>query len=213
MWVTRLSIVDWVYSKTQTLLATLRFQIQPRKRSLVYLWKPNICPSSVGCARSKPLSYSSTESEIVSLDAGLRMEVIPALSIFWDVVIEVLRSANDTARQSKLAQGNLCATGDHSVIKHKTNTPTEKRKREVEQLSAVNYVHTSTHSSQGESQLYIFEDNEAVIKMIIKGRSPTVRRVCRTHRVALDGLFEQNRLGTVDPNQICGHQKNKLLTF
>ena len=36
--------------------------------------------------------------------------------------------------------------------------------------------------------LYIFEDNEAVIKMIIKERSPTMRHVSRTHRVVLDCL-------------------------
>ena len=39
--------------------------------------------------------------------------------------------------------------------------------------------------------LYVFEDNEAVIKMIIKGRSPTMRHVSRTHRVALDWLFDR----------------------
>ena len=39
--------------------------------------------------------------------------------------------------------------------------------------------------------LFIFEDNEAVIKMIRKGRSPTMRHVSRTHRVALDWLFER----------------------
>ena len=33
---------------------------------------------------------------------------------------------------------------------------------------------------------FVFEDNEAVI---IKGRSPTMRHVSRTHRVALDWLF------------------------
>ena len=36
-----------------------------------------------------------------------------------------------------------------------------------------------------------FEDNEAVIKMIIKGRSLTMRHVSRTHRVALDWLFDR----------------------
>ena len=41
----------------------------------------------------------------------------------------------------------------------------------------MNTVFTNSHSSQGESQLYIFKDNEAVIKMIIKGRSPTMRHV------------------------------------
>ena len=47
------------------------------------------------------------------------------------------------------------------------------------------------NSSRKEALLYIFEDNEAVIKMIIKGRSPTMRHVCRTHRVALDWLFDR----------------------
>ena len=37
----------------------------------------------------------------------------------------------------------------------------------------------------------IFEDNEAVIKMIIKARSPSMRHVSRTHRVALDWFFDR----------------------
>ena len=40
----------------------------------------------------------------------------------------------------------------------------------------------------------MFEDNEAVIKMIIEGRSPTMRRVSRTHRAALDWLFDRINL-------------------
>ena len=38
---------------------------------------------------------------------------------------------------------------------------------------------------------------QAVIKMIINGRSPTMRHVSRTHRVALDWLFDRINL---DPN-------------
>ena len=40
-------------------------------------------------------------------------------------------------------------------------------------LSNVDQVPSNAHLSEKESQLYIFEDNEAVIKMIIQGRSPT----------------------------------------
>ena len=40
------------------------------------------------------------------------------------------------------------------------------------------------------AMLYIIEDNEAVFQMIIKGRSPTMRHVSRTHSVALDWLFD-----------------------
>ena len=42
--------------------------------------------------------------------------------------------------------------------------------------------------------MYVFEDNEAVIKMIVKGRIPTMRHVSRTHRVALDWLFDRINL-------------------
>ena len=45
-----------------------------------------------------------------------------------------------------------------------------------------------------EALLYVFEDNEAVIRMINKGRSPTMRHVSRTHRVALDWLFDRINL-------------------
>ena len=44
------------------------------------------------------------------------------------------------------------------------------------------------------AMLYVFDDNEAVIKMIIKGRCPTMRHVSRTHRVALDWLFDRINL-------------------
>ena len=50
--------------------------------------------------------------------------------------------------------------------------------------------------SHQEAFVYVFEDNEAVIKMIIKRRSPTMRHVSRTHRVALDWLFDRI---TLDP--------------
>ena len=43
------------------------------------------------CKKRTSISHSSTESEIISLDAGLRMDGLPALDL-WDVVIEVLGS-------------------------------------------------------------------------------------------------------------------------
>ena len=52
----------------------------------------------------------------------------------------------------------------------------------------------TSNSSHQEALLYVFEDNAAVIKMIIKGRSPTMRHVSRTHRVALDWLFDRINL-------------------
>ena len=53
-------------------------------------------------------------------------------------------------------------------------------------LDHIDLVPSNIQSSRQEALLYVFEDNEAVIKMIIKGRSPTMRHVSRTHRVALE---------------------------
>ena len=163
----------------------------------MYFWKQNNCRTQ----KKTSVSYGFTESAIISLDAGLRMDGLLALDL-WDMVIEMLRSTNNNAQPTQTSHQETGA-----VLDSKTKTQHVKRKQKDEQLSEVDYVPTNTHSSQGESQLYIFEDNEAVIKMIIKGRSPTMRRVSRTHRVALDWLFDRINSEPKNPNQIHRHQK------
>ena len=61
-------------------------------------------------------------------------------------------------------------------------------------MKDIDAVLSNVQSAHHEALLYVFEDNEAVIKMIIKGRSPTMRHVSRTHRVALDWLFDRINL-------------------
>ena len=61
-------------------------------------------------------------------------------------------------------------------------------------LNNVDRVPSNVQFSDQEILLYVFEDNEAVIKMIIKGKSPTVGHVSRTHRVAVDWLFDRINL-------------------
>ena len=61
MWETRHSIVDWVCSKTQTLLEILRTQNQPLEVSCVFLEVEHLF-QSVGYARSKLLSRTDPQS-------------------------------------------------------------------------------------------------------------------------------------------------------
>ena len=61
-------------------------------------------------------------------------------------------------------------------------------------MQDIDSVPSNVQSVSREALLYVFEDNVAVIKMIIKGRSPTMRHVSRTHRVALGWLFDQINL-------------------
>ena len=57
-------------------------------------------PRSWMCKKQTSVSHSSTESEIISLDAGLRMDGIPALCL-WDLIVKVLHGnthQNDQVR-------------------------------------------------------------------------------------------------------------------
>ena len=45
-------------------------------------------PISWMCKKQTAVSHSSTESEIISLDTGLRLDGLPALE-FWDLIVSV----------------------------------------------------------------------------------------------------------------------------
>ena len=151
--------------------------------SLAYLWKQNIRSYKLDVYKGKVLSRTVPQNPRSFLDNGLRMDGLLA-PYLWDMVIEVLRPSNNTVQPNHNGIKKTCARPN-------PKTPTDKRRQKVDQLSDVDYVPTNTHSSRDESQLYIFEDNEAVIKMIIKGRSPTMTHVLRTPRVGLDWLFDR----------------------
>ena len=50
------------------------------------------------CKKQTSVSHCSTESEIISLDAGLRLDGIPALDL-WDLIVEVLGKTNQSHKE------------------------------------------------------------------------------------------------------------------
>ena len=70
------------------------------------------------------------------------------------------------------------------------------------ELFHIDNVLSNVRLSRSMAVLYVFEDNEALIKMITKGRSPTMRHVSRTHRVSLDWLFDRINLDPQDSNTV-----------
>ena len=52
------------------------------------------------CKKQTSFLHSSTEAEIISLDAGLRMDGI-LRSLFWDLVIAVFHSVPNKIEQPK----------------------------------------------------------------------------------------------------------------
>ena len=146
-------------------------------------------PISWMCKKQTSVSHSSTESEIISLDAGLRLDGIPALDL-WDLVVLVLGNIIQT--HDRTGQQVVNCDRDHGHNKRSQGM--------INVLNTIDGVPSNVQFSHQEALFYVFEDNEAVIKMIIKGRSHTMRHVSRTHRVALDWSFDRINL---DPkNQI-----------
>ena len=137
-------------------------------------------PISWMCKKQTAVSHSSTESEIISLDTGLRLDGLPALEL-WDLIVSVLESVSQISDR----------IGRPVNVDVKRN---QKSQGKINVMENIDYVPSNVQSSRQEALLYVFEDNEAVIKVIIKGRSPTMRHVSRTHRVALDWLFDRINL-------------------
>jgi hypothetical protein len=97
--------------------------------------------------------------------------------MLWDVVVRVFQRPS----------------GQH-VVSNKQLQVTQIRDADsamYDVLANVDYVPCTIPLSKGNGKIVCFEDNEAVIKMTIKGRSPNMRHVQRTHRVNLDWLFER----------------------
>ena len=135
-------------------------------------------PVSWMCKKQTAVSHSSTESDIISLDAGLRLDGIPALDL-WNLIVSFLAITIQTTERRR-----------RPVITDKSQTSQGK----TNLLNYFDCVPSNVQSSHQEALLFVFEDNEAVFKMIIKGRSSTMRHVSRTHRVALDWLFDRINL-------------------
>ena len=130
-----------------------------------------VVPTSWVCKKQTAVSHSSTESEIMSLHTGLRLDGLLALEL-CNRFVSVL--------------GNVPRVSDRSGKLESDDHKHHKSHNKIDVMKDIDAVSSNVQSARQEALLYVLEDNEAVIDMIIKGRGPTMRHVSRTHRVALD---------------------------
>ena len=102
-------------------------------------------PISWMCKKQTSVSHSLTEAEIISLDAGSRMDGIPALDL-WD-----FNKSKDQESQGNLSRITTLHMKNQNSTKHADLD-----------LSAQNHVSSYVRFSQFGAMLYVFEDNEAV---------------------------------------------------
>ena len=95
-------------------------------------------PISWMCNKQTSVSHSSTESEIISLDAGLRLDGIPALDL-WELIVLVL--GNTTQNHDKTVKPVVCRDKNHVQFNF---------------LNNVDLVPSNVQFSHQEALLYVF---------------------------------------------------------
>ena len=173
MWETLVNNADWDCFRTSDFAGGLKDSKSTSGGILCILGSHTFVPISWMCKKQSSVSHSSTESEIISLDTGLRLDGLFAMEL-WDLIVSVFGNI------SHVSDG----TGQPANGKNKSYN-------KFDVMKDIDSIPSNVQSASREALLYVFEDNEAVIEMIMKGRSPTMRHVSRTHRVALDWLFDR----------------------
>ena len=89
MWEILSNNTDWDCFKTLTSREILKIQNPLLEEHCAFFGSHTFVPISWMCKKQTAVSHSSTESEIISLDTGLRLDGLPALEL-WDLIVSVL---------------------------------------------------------------------------------------------------------------------------
>ena len=98
-------------------------------------WKSYICSNKLEVQEQTSVSHTSTESEIISLDAGLRLDGIPALDL-WDLIVSVLGNTtqnHDRTERPVVNTSEICSP-PHTVHKRKQS------RRVINDLDNVDFI-------------------------------------------------------------------------
>ena len=110
--------------------------------TLCIFGSPTFVPISWMCKKQTSVSHSSTESEIISLDAGLRMDGIPALDL-WALIVTVLHR---NTHQNDQVRGDPCT---NLVRARPHKLPTRKKSHGmIVDRDNVDFISTNVHSSR-----------------------------------------------------------------
>ena len=143
MWVILQNNADWDCFKTPILLEILRIQNQLRAEHCAFFGSRTFVPISWMCKKQTSVSHSLTESEIISLDTGLRLDGLPALEL-WDLIVSVF--------------GNFSHVSDGPGQPVNGKNKSYNKNDVVHDIDA---VPSNVQSASQEALLYVFEDNSS----------------------------------------------------
>ena len=92
------------------------------------------------CKKQTAVSHNSTESEIISLDTGLRLDGLPALEL-WVLIVSVLGNVSRVSDRS--------GKPNNDVHKHR------KSQKNIDVMQNIDSVPSNVQSSRQEALLYV----------------------------------------------------------
>ena len=192
MWEILPNNADWDCFKTLTLREILKIQNPLLEEHYAFFESHTFVPISWMCKKQTAVSHGSTESEIISLDTGLRLDGLPALE-FWDLIVSVL--------------GNVSRVSDRWGQPESDVHKRHKSQKKIDVMEDIDSVPSNVQSACQDALLFELEDNEAVIKMIIKGKKPHNETCFQNPQSCSRSVVRSNQSGFQNPNQIHRHQK------
>ena len=151
MWETLPNNAGWDCFKTPILQEILRIQNLLRVEHCAFLEVIRLFQLGWMCKKQTSVSHSSTESEIISLDAGLRLDGIPAHDL-WDLIVSVLGNTtqnHDGTGRPVVNKREACSP-PHTIHKRKQS------QRVINDLVSVDFIPSNVQSSHQEALLYVF---------------------------------------------------------
>ena len=140
MWVILLNNADWDCFKTLTSREILKIRNPLLEEHCAYSEVIHFFPISWMCKKQTAVSHSSTESEIISLDTGLRLDGLPVLEL-WDLIVSVFGSVSQISDR----------TGQPDNDVHKRH----KSQQRINVLKNIDSVPSNVPSSRQEALLYV----------------------------------------------------------
>ena len=120
MWEILPNNADWDCFRILILREILEIQNPLLEEHCAFFGSHTFVPISWMCKKQTSVSHSSTESEIISLDTGLRLDGLPALEL-WDLIVSVFGSTtqnHDRTGRPVASSSEICSP-PHTIHKRK----------------------------------------------------------------------------------------------
>ena len=138
MWETLPNSADWDFQDSD-FAGDLEDSKSTSGGTLCIFGSHTFVPNSWMCKKQTAVSHSSTESEIISLDIGLRLDGLPALEL-WDLIVSVL--------------GNVSRVSDRSGKPESDDHKHHKSHNKIDVMKDIDSVPSNVQSARQEALLY-----------------------------------------------------------